>query len=141
MIPAQLRVTLCIAVVCYFIIILYYLKKRMLELKYTLIWLLAGVVMGAMIYSPQLTVRFVRRIGMTSNMNGLYVMAIAFIICILMTLTSIVSRQAMKIKVLIQEISILEKRIRELEGISEAKQGEMKGFGIHEDSIPDTYHI
>ena len=140
MIPPQLRVTLCIAVVCYFIIILYYLKKRMLELKYTF-WLLAGVVMGAMIYSPQLTVRFVRRIGMTSNMNGLYVMAIAFIICILMTLTSIVSRQAMKIKVLIQEISILEKRIRELEGISETKQVETKGFDIHEDSIPDTYHI
>jgi len=121
MIPPQLRVTLCIAVICYFIIILYYLKKRMLELKYTLIWILAGLVMGAMIFSPQLTVRFVRRIGMEDNMNGLYVMTIAFIICILMTLTSIVSRQALKIKVLIQEISMLEKRIRELEETSQTK--------------------
>ena len=34
---------------------------------------------------------------------------------ILMTLTSIASRQQMKIRVLIQEISMLEKRIRELE--------------------------
>ncbi len=115
MIPSTLRVTLCIAVICYFVIILYYLKKKMLELKYTLIWLLAGLVMGIMIFFPELLLYFVRVLGIESNMNGLYVLAIAFIMCILMTLTSIVSRQAMKIKVLIQEISMLEKRIRELE--------------------------
>lgn len=115
MIPSTLRITLCIAVICYFIIILYYLKKKMLELKYTLIWLLAGVVMGIMIFFPELLVYFVRLLGIESNMNGLYILAFAFIICILMTLTSIVSRQALKIKTLIQEISMLEKRIRELE--------------------------
>ena len=42
MIPHTLQVTLSIAVICYFIIILYYLKRKMLELKYTLIWLVAG---------------------------------------------------------------------------------------------------
>ena len=114
MIPHTLRVTLLIAVICYFIIILYYLKRRMLELKYTLIWLVAGVVMGIMIYFPELTVRFVHLIGMQDNMNGLYIMCLAFIMMILMTLTSI-ARQQMKIRVLIQEISMLEKRIRELE--------------------------
>lgn len=121
MIPAQLQVILCIAIVCYFVIILYYLKKRMLDLKYTLIWLLAGVVMGVMVFFPQLTVYFARSIGMTDNMNGLYVLVIGFIICILMTLTSIVSRQTLKIRVLIQEVSILEKRIRDLEDNSETE--------------------
>lgn len=115
MIPATLRITLCIAVICYFILILIYLKKKMLELKYTLIWLLSGVVMGIMIFFPELLVFFVRLLGIESNMNGLYVLCFAFIIAILMTLTSIVSRQSMKIKILIQELSIMEKRIRELE--------------------------
>ena len=115
MIPSTLRITLCIAVICYFILILYYLKKRMLELKYTLIWLFAGLVMGIMIFFPELLVCFVRLLGIESNMNGLYVLCFAFIIAILMTLTSIVSRQTMKIKILIQELSILEKRVRELE--------------------------
>lgn len=119
MIPATLRVTLCIAVICYFVLILYYLKKRMLELKYTLIWLVAGVVMGIMIFFPELLVFFVRLLGIESNMNGLYVLCFAFIIAILMTLTSIVSRQTMKIKILIQELSMMEKRIRELEEKSE----------------------
>lgn len=115
MIPHTLQVTLSIAVICYFIIILYYLKRKMLELKYTLIWLVAGVVMGIMIYFPELTVWFVHLIGMQDNMNGFYIMCLAFIIMILMTLTSIVSRQQLKIRILIQEISMLEKRIRELE--------------------------
>lgn len=115
MIPVVLQITLSIAVICYFILVLYYLKKRMLELKYTLLWLLAGVVMGIMIYFPQLLVKFVRILGIESNMNGLYVLCLGFILAILMSLTSIVSRQSAKIRLLIQQIAIMEKRIRELE--------------------------
>ena len=122
MIPSTLRITLCIAVICYFILIFYYLKKRMLELKYTLIWLFAGLVMGIMIFFPELLVHFVRLLGIESNMNGLYVLCFAFIIAILMTLTSIVSRQTMKIKILIQELSMMEKRIRELESDKKEQQ-------------------
>lgn len=114
MIPHTLQITLSVAVICYFIIILYYLKRKMLELKYTLIWLAAGVIMGIMIYFPELLVRFVRMFGIESNMNGLFILCIAFIIMILMTLTSIVSRQQLKIRTLIQEISMLEKRLREI---------------------------
>lgn len=124
MIPFTLRITLSVAVVCYFVLILYYLKKRMLELKYTLLWLAAGVVMGIMIFSPEILVWFVRLLGIESNMNGLYVLCIAFIIAILMTLTSIVSRQAMKIRILIQEMSMMEKRIRELENSETEEQAE-----------------
>lgn len=124
MIPSTLRITLCIAVICYFVLILYYLKKRMLELKYTLIWLFAGLVMGIMIFFPELLVFFVRFLGIESNMNGLYVLCFAFIIAILMTLTSIASRQTMKIKILIQELSMLEKRVRELEAAAEIRESE-----------------
>ena len=123
MIPHTLQITLSIAVICYFILILYYLKKRMLELKYTLAWLLAGAVMGIMIFFPELLVWFVRLLGIESNMNGLYVLCFAFTIVILMTLTSIVSRQQMKIRILIQELSMMEKRIRELEEMENRRAG------------------
>lgn len=115
MIPQALQITLSIAVICYFIIILYYLKKKMLELKYTLIWLAAGAVMGIMLLFPDLLEWFRGLLGIESNMNALYILCFAFIIMILMTLTSIVSRQMLKIRILIQEISILEKRVRDLE--------------------------
>ena len=42
MIPATLRLTLIIAVICYFFVILYFLKQKALNLKYTLLWLVRG---------------------------------------------------------------------------------------------------
>lgn len=115
MIPSTLRFTLIIAVVCYFVIILYFLKNRALNLKYTLLWLLAGVVMGLLVVFPEMLVRIIRVLGITDNMNGLFIICIGFMLMILMALTSIASRQNSKIRSLIQEIGILDKRIRELE--------------------------
>ena len=115
MLPTTLRITLCIAVILYFIVILHYLKNRMLELKYTLIWLLAGVIMGILVFSPKLLSGFAHLLGIQSNMNALFIIAIGFVIMVLMTLTSIASRTSVKIKSLVQELAILEKRVRELE--------------------------
>lgn len=117
MIPQKLQIVLIIAIVLYFIIILHFLKNKALELKYTLIWLVAGGVMLILVAFPQLMLIIVSLLGIQSSMNGLYIALISFIIMILMTLTSIVSRQAHKTKSLIQEIAILEKRVRELEKI------------------------
>ena len=122
MIPSTLRITLIVAVICYFIIILYLLKKRALNLKYTLLWLLAGGVMGILVIFPDLLVRVIHIFGIQDNKNGLFIMCIAFMLMILMALTSIASRQNMKIRALVQEIGILDKRIRELEAHPEEKQ-------------------
>ena len=115
MLPMNLRITLIVALCCYFILILYFLKKRALELKYTLLWLLAGVVMGLTVVFPKLLLHITKFLGIVSLMNGLYVLCIGFIIIILMALTSIVSKQTMKIRVMVQENAMLEKRLREME--------------------------
>ncbi len=115
MIPATLRVTLIVAVICYFIIILYFLKQKALNLKYTLLWIVAGLVMGILVIVPELLVFIIHIFGIQDNMNGLFIFAIGFIIMILLSLTSIASRQNRKIRTLTQELSILDKRVRELE--------------------------
>ena len=115
MISEVLRISLIIAVICYFIIILLFLKRKELELKYTLLWIFAGLVMGLMILFPQILSWFIGMLGIETYMNGLFVLAIGFIICILMALTSIVSRQLKKINDLVQENAMLEKRVRDLE--------------------------
>ena len=116
MIPATLRLTLIIALVCYFIVILYFLKQKALNLKYTLLWLVAGLVMGILVVVPELLVKIIHIFGIQDNMNGLFLFAIGFIIMILLSLTSIASRQNRKLRTLTQELAILEKRVRELEG-------------------------
>lgn len=115
MLPTNLRITLIIAVCCYFVLILLFLKKKSLELKYSLLWFLAGVVMGVFVLWPKLLGYLIRFLGIESIMNGLFVLCIGFIIIILMALTSIVSKQTMKIRALIQENAMLEKRLRSLE--------------------------
>lgn len=115
MIPSNLRIVLIIGVIAYFVIILMFLKKKSLSLKYTLLWLLAGVILGVMVIWPSLLTWFIHLLGIVDNMNGLFILCIAFVIMILMSITSIVSKQAEKIKNLTQTISKMEKRIRELE--------------------------
>ena len=116
MIPTTLRVTLLLAILAYFVLILWYLKCKALELKYTLLWLLAGIIMFIMVMFPELLFILTRAFGFESNMNALYVICLGFIMMLLMMLTSIVSRQANKIKILIQEIAIMKKEIRDMQG-------------------------
>ena len=108
----QLRIILIITVISYFIIILLLLKYKALQLKYTLLWLFAGLVMGIMVCFPEFLTFCIHLLGIESNMNGLFIMCIAFIIAILMALTSIVSKQSAKIRILVQRIAILECQLR-----------------------------
>lgn len=121
MIPGSLRVLLIFALVIYFIVILLFLKNKTLELRYTLLWLAAGIILAILVAWPVLLSKFVRLIGIQSNMNGLFIMAFAFTIMIMMSLTSIVSKQANKIKLLVQELAIMDKKIRELENKGQDK--------------------
>lgn len=115
MLPDKLRLSLIIAVVCYFIIVLYLLKKKAISLKYTLLWLAAGVVMAVLVIWPELLTALIGLIGIQSSMNGLFLMGLAAVIAILMSLTSIVSKQNEKIRSLTQTVAMMEKRVRELE--------------------------
>lgn len=115
MIPINLRITLLLAIVVYFIIILYYLKNRALELKYTLLWIFAGMIMLLITAFPKLALAVTRLFGIESHMNTLYLTCLGFMIMLLMMLTSIVSRQSNKIKTLIQEVAILKKHIKDIE--------------------------
>lgn len=71
--------------------------------------------MGILVIVPELLTRIIHIFGIQDNMNGLFIIAIGFIIMILLSLTSIASRQNRKIRTLTQELAILDKRVRELE--------------------------
>ena len=126
MIPATLRIVLICALIIYFTIVLIFLKNKTMELRYTLLWLVAGVVLAVLVAWPQLLSKCVAVIGIQSNMNGLFIMAFAFVIMIMMSLTSIVSKQANKIKILVQEIAIMDKKLRELQSDEKAEQSGQK---------------
>ncbi len=115
MITAKLRILLLIAVGVYFILVFQLLKRKTLNLKYTLLWMASGLVMLVLVLFPQLLQSFSSFVGIFDPMNALFSMAFFCVIIIAMSLTAIVSKLNEKTKILIQTIALLEKRVRDLE--------------------------
>lgn len=110
-----LRILLGIIVILYFYLVIYLVKKKALALKYTLVWLFCGLVMGILVLFPECLVLFVEMIGIETPIYGLFLAGIFFLMVIALSLTSIASRQTEQIRDLAQEHAMLEKRVRELE--------------------------
>lgn len=110
-----LRYALGGGVLAYFVLVVYFLKRRLIDLKYSLVWLLAGICMAVMVLWPNALSSLMGAFGITIPVNGLFLVSIGFVFVILMSLTSIVSKQTDRIKQLVQHQALLEERIRELE--------------------------
>ncbi len=114
MLPTQLRVTLILAIAAFFVIVLWLLKNKRLALKYTLLWLVTGVVMLILAIFPEILMDIAKLLGIQTVMNTLYVLALAFILMLIMMLTSIVSAQTDRIRRLAQSQALLEERDRQV---------------------------
>ena len=141
MIPDKLRISLILVLIIYFILILLLLKKREISLKYTLLWLFAGLCMGILVIWPESLTIIISIIGIQGSMNGLFILAIAFVIAILMSITSIVSKQSEKIRSLTQTIAILEKKIREQEERLKDKNEQWMKTGSWRGGFPFCYIV
>lgn len=110
-----LRIFILIGIVFYFVLIFHFLRKKELALKYTLLWLAAGLIMLVFDLFPMLLTFMVHLFGIELPVNGIFAICIFFLIILLMSITSIVSRQTERIRTLTQYTATLEKRIRQLE--------------------------
>ena len=117
-----LRIVLLLAVLLYFIVVILLLRRQLISLKYTLLWLFAGVVMLILTIFPSLLSIVSHLLGIETTMNCLFILALAAVIIIMMSITAIVSKQSDKIKTLIQYNWLLEKRVRDLEDILKNKE-------------------
>lgn len=115
MITMRLRIAMLLAVVLYFGLVFHLLKRKSLNLKYTLLWLFSGVMMLLLAVFPQILNAFTSLVGIYEPTNALFAVIFFCIIIILMSLTAIVSKLNEKSKRLIQSIALLEKRVRDLE--------------------------
>ena len=126
MIGAKFQIFLIVALVIYFVSLYKLLKDRYLELKYTLIWIFAGLLMLIMAIFPKLLDKIAAFFGIYSSVNALFALAIFFILLILMSLTPIASKLNDKTKKVIQQSALLEKRIKELENMQIDNDAESK---------------
>lgn len=111
----SLRISLLIALVIYFLCIYMMLKRGKLNLKYSLLWIFCGVVMFFAVLMPNVLEQLAQWVGILNYLNGLFAIVIFVLMIILMALTSIVSELSNKNRILVQECSLLDERIRMLE--------------------------
>ena len=111
-----------VAVALYFLIVFRLLKRKNLNLKYTLLWLFSGIVMLVLALFPQILSWVSELVGIYTPTNALFAFTFFCVIIILMSLTAIVSKLNEKSKRLIQSLALMDKRIRELEKINEIHQ-------------------
>jgi len=108
-------------------LVIFLLRRNALSLKYTLLWLFSIFIMLVVSIFPGILVFISEAFGFQVASNALFALILGFLLIILLSLTSIVSRQNEKIKTLAQVIAILEKRVREMENDSrETKKDQNK---------------
>lgn len=110
----KLQVALLFALAFYFYILFHLLKKKRLNLKYTLLWIFSGFLMLLITLFPDILFAVASLVGISVPSNALFAMVLFFMLIILMTLTSIVSKLNEQVKRLTQSIAFLEKQLREL---------------------------
>lgn len=110
-----IRAILLLGSAVYLLFILFLLKKRRLTVKYAIIWLLSAGVLIVFSLFPYVVLVLTDLLGMTNASNTVFLLAGAFILMLLISLSSAVSQFAQKITRLAQKNALLEERVRRLE--------------------------
>ena len=110
-----IRALLLAGSACYLAFILFLLKKRRLTVKYAIIWLLSAGVLIIFSLFPYVVLVITDLLGMSVASNTVFLLSIAFMLMLLISLSSAVSQFAQKITRLAQKNALLEERVRRLE--------------------------
>ncbi|MBC3804482.1 DUF2304 family protein [Acetobacterium fimetarium] len=111
----SLRFFLIVSILIYLGIIIHFLKKRELNLRYSLIWIFSAVSMLLVSIFPEIIITFTSFVGIVDVVNSVFVLEGMFVLLIVLSLTAIVSHLNEKNRQLIQAVALLEKRVRVLE--------------------------
>lgn len=115
MITVRLQIVAIVLIVLFFVFLFFMLKKNQVALKYALLWMLCGVILLLLSIFPGLLDSFSRLIGVYSSVNALFAVLVGAGIVLLISLTAIISREKHEIVSLVQALSVLENRVRQLE--------------------------
>lgn len=92
------------------IFILYLVHKEKINIKYSLVWLILFAALLICLFIPGLLVNITKILGFQTASNMILSLLIAVLVVINITNTVINSNQDKKIRLLIQEISLLKKK-------------------------------
>lgn len=119
MLSLNLKIFLIVVEVIFLLVILINIRNKRLLLKYSLLWLVAIAMMICVVIFPQLLFYIRIFLGMEVVSNLVFMLGWLTLLVLTFALTIIVSEQKKKITLLIEEVGILDNKIKELKNDKE----------------------
>lgn len=111
----RLKIILALVIFIFILVIINFIKKDNISLKYSLVWLISSSLMFIAILIPNLLEKMSQLLGFELVSNMIFMIAIIILLIISFYFTIVASRQTQKIRLLIQEVSLLKSRVEDLE--------------------------
>ncbi|MBR3163398.1 MAG: DUF2304 domain-containing protein [Clostridia bacterium] len=121
----NLKIALAIMAFIYILLIIKEIKNKKLQLSFSTFWLISGILLIIAIVTPNLIEYFTKLLGFEVPVNMLFCITIFVAFYLIFKLTLKLSNESQKNVTLVQEISLLKKRIENLE--NKLNKGEKNG--------------
>ena len=112
-----LKIALICILLIYLFCILKAVKRKNMRIGYLIFWTITGVILIISLLIPNLVDNISSKLGFEMPINMIFSIAIFIILYLIFDLTIIISKEEKKNTMLIQEISMLKKRVEDLEKI------------------------
>ena len=109
------QIVFILGALCLLLFVLWLLKRGALTVKYSLLWLLCGLVLLRFAVCPYLVYVIRDLLDMQVPSNVVFLLIDGFVLLLLISLSVAVSQLSEKSKRQAQSIALLENRVRELE--------------------------
>lgn len=110
----RLRIIFAILLLIVLLVLIEAIRKKKLEVKYSLSWLFVVIALLIIDGFPQIMKVMAKILGIDLPSNMLFLLGVFFLAIIVYTLTVAVSRLSTKNKTLVQEIANLRKKVDDL---------------------------
>lgn len=111
----NLKIVLIIIVIMYIFFILKAVKRKNMRINYLIFWSITGIALIISLLAPHFVENIASVLGFGLPINMIFSVAIFIILYLIFDLTKQISKEQNKNTNLTQEISILKKRVKELE--------------------------
>jgi hypothetical protein len=109
----NLQIALILLSIIFFIVITYFLKKKHLNLRQSLVWYFAALVFVCISVFPKILEFIANAFGIVEKTNAAFLVVIAFLLLITFLDNITLSKNKESINNLIREISLLKSKIEE----------------------------
>ncbi|WP_411343915.1 DUF2304 domain-containing protein [Paenibacillus sp. WLX1005] len=122
MVSLKLQVILLIGSLLCFILLINFIRKYRLELKYSMLWFVITIISIVLSVFPTILNGIAGLMGIELPVNALFLLTFLGLIMIILSLTLELSKSTMKIKELSQDVGILKHELEKIKDQLAKKQ-------------------